>query len=174
MGAAGLNLGRWVDIRHFSFGELDRARRTTRQFTEVPHITFNFMLNLMFASVTFGEKLEVPECTWRLTESPSSSPFACAPIHVCFVTFGGLILARRILLAIRWKAFPSPICQIFWDFWPNPFGKPDLAGQRDLATRRLVQRVYLQLFLCASDWIVFNSFMMVCRYGKDKHRHATP
>uniref|UniRef100_M1DR87 Uncharacterized protein n=1 Tax=Solanum tuberosum TaxID=4113 RepID=M1DR87_SOLTU len=60
----GLNLRRWVESRHIgSFGELGRARQTTRRFAEVPHIAFNFMINVKFSSVTFGEKPEVVECT---------------------------------------------------------------------------------------------------------------
>uniref|UniRef100_M1DZ93 Uncharacterized protein n=1 Tax=Solanum tuberosum TaxID=4113 RepID=M1DZ93_SOLTU len=69
--AAGLNLGNWVESRHVgSFGELGRARRTTRRFTEVPHLAFNFMLNVKFGSVTFDEKPEVAKGTRRLAKSP--------------------------------------------------------------------------------------------------------
>uniref|UniRef100_M1DSA6 Putative plant transposon protein domain-containing protein n=1 Tax=Solanum tuberosum TaxID=4113 RepID=M1DSA6_SOLTU len=65
-----LNLRSWVESRHVgSFGELGRARRTTRRFVEVPHIAFNFVLNVKFGSVTFGKKPEVFECTRRLAEN---------------------------------------------------------------------------------------------------------
>ncbi|WMV54901.1 hypothetical protein MTR67_048286 [Solanum verrucosum] len=65
-------LGSWVESRHVgSFGELGRAGRTTRHFTEVPLLTFNSMPNKYLGFVTFIEKVDVVESTWRLDESPS-------------------------------------------------------------------------------------------------------
>lgn len=47
----------------WQFGELGRARRTTRWFAETPFIAFNFMLYLSLGVVVFGEKLEFAEYT---------------------------------------------------------------------------------------------------------------
>uniref|UniRef100_M1E0K5 Integrase core domain containing protein n=1 Tax=Solanum tuberosum TaxID=4113 RepID=M1E0K5_SOLTU len=64
-----LNLEVGVESRHVgSFADLGRARRTTRWFAESPFIPFNFMLNLEFGFVTFGEKPEFTEFTRRLAE----------------------------------------------------------------------------------------------------------
>uniref|UniRef100_M1DLQ1 Integrase core domain containing protein n=1 Tax=Solanum tuberosum TaxID=4113 RepID=M1DLQ1_SOLTU len=69
-GVARLNSRTWVESRHVgSFDKLGRARRTTRQFTEVPHLAFNFMLNEWFGSVTFGKNPEVTESTRRLADN---------------------------------------------------------------------------------------------------------
>uniref|UniRef100_M1DW25 Integrase core domain containing protein n=1 Tax=Solanum tuberosum TaxID=4113 RepID=M1DW25_SOLTU len=81
-GAAGLNLGSWVESRRVgSFGELGRARRITRWFVEVPLIAFNFMFYLEKGSVTFGEKPEFAECTRRLAEDIARTNIDMPPCH---------------------------------------------------------------------------------------------
>uniref|UniRef100_M1DIR9 Uncharacterized protein n=1 Tax=Solanum tuberosum TaxID=4113 RepID=M1DIR9_SOLTU len=106
-GAAGLNLGSWVESRHVgSFGQLGRTSRTTQRFAEVPLIAFNFMLNCELGFATFDERPEFAECTRRLTESLPSSLFFAPLILKCTITFGGLILDRRKMSAIHRKAFP--------------------------------------------------------------------
>uniref|UniRef100_M1DYP1 Integrase core domain containing protein n=1 Tax=Solanum tuberosum TaxID=4113 RepID=M1DYP1_SOLTU len=69
MGVAELNSRSWVESRHVgSFGELGRARQTTRWFAKVHHLAFNFMLNVLLSSVAFGEKPEIANGTRRLAE----------------------------------------------------------------------------------------------------------
>uniref|UniRef100_M1DHA7 Putative plant transposon protein domain-containing protein n=1 Tax=Solanum tuberosum TaxID=4113 RepID=M1DHA7_SOLTU len=71
----GLILEVGVESKHVGqFGELGRARRTTRRFTESTLITFNFLVFDAFGSVDFGEKPEFAECTWRLAEGRKEPP----------------------------------------------------------------------------------------------------
>uniref|UniRef100_M1DXT9 Putative plant transposon protein domain-containing protein n=1 Tax=Solanum tuberosum TaxID=4113 RepID=M1DXT9_SOLTU len=117
-----LNLRSWVESR-------DTARQTTRLFTEIPHLAFNFMLYLKFDSVTFGENLEVAE---SLLDRPLSAPLN----PFCTVTFNELILGRRMLSAIHRKAFPSSTCQIFLRILSQSFRRarsslPNLAHPSD-------------------------------------------
>ncbi|KAG5599666.1 hypothetical protein H5410_031036 [Solanum commersonii] len=58
------NISRHVGL----FGELGRACRTNRGFSEIPPIAFNFMFYLEKGFVTFGEKPEFMERTRRLAE----------------------------------------------------------------------------------------------------------
>uniref|UniRef100_M1DNT5 Uncharacterized protein n=1 Tax=Solanum tuberosum TaxID=4113 RepID=M1DNT5_SOLTU len=63
-GVAGLNSTSWVESRHVGFfGKLGQASRNTWQFVEGPHLIFNFILYLMFASIIVGEKFEIAEGT---------------------------------------------------------------------------------------------------------------
>ncbi|KAH0636443.1 hypothetical protein KY289_036358 [Solanum tuberosum] len=106
-GVAGLNSRGWVESRHVgSFGELGRAHRTTRRFTEGPHLAFNFMIYLMLGSLTFGEK---PEFAKALGDwSKVFLIVICLhPYSLnCTVTFGGIALARRKLSPILQMALP--------------------------------------------------------------------
>ncbi|KAG5579707.1 hypothetical protein H5410_050334 [Solanum commersonii] len=69
MSPNGRELDDFKGQRHVGqFGELSRARRTTRPFAESPLLAFNFLVFKAFNSVTFGEKPEFPECTRLLTE----------------------------------------------------------------------------------------------------------
>ncbi|KAG5610315.1 hypothetical protein H5410_021596 [Solanum commersonii] len=63
-GVTGLNSRKWIENRHFGpFGELGRVRRTTRQFAKPTLIALNFILYVLFDSITFGEKPEVAKST---------------------------------------------------------------------------------------------------------------
>uniref|UniRef100_M1E028 Integrase core domain containing protein n=1 Tax=Solanum tuberosum TaxID=4113 RepID=M1E028_SOLTU len=69
-GIARLNSRRWIENWHVGpIGELGQARRTTQQFAKSPPITLNFMLYVLFDSVTFGEKPEVAKSTRQLTKN---------------------------------------------------------------------------------------------------------
>uniref|UniRef100_M1DIV5 Integrase core domain containing protein n=1 Tax=Solanum tuberosum TaxID=4113 RepID=M1DIV5_SOLTU len=111
-----------------SHDKVGQARRTTRWFAEVPHLAFNFMLDVLLSSVTFGEKPEVVEGTRRLAKSLLDRPLS-APLNLfCTVPFGRLGLAHRKLSTIHLKTFPSPTCQTFRT---NPFdmARPKVTGR---------------------------------------------
>lgn len=85
-----MKLGRFRPVG--LLGELGLA-----SFSEVPHLAFNFMLYFNFISVTFDEKLEVTEGTRQFTKRLLYCPLSAHPWCFCTVSFGGLILARRML-----------------------------------------------------------------------------
>ncbi|KAG5571383.1 hypothetical protein H5410_061149, partial [Solanum commersonii] len=115
IGVVGLNLRSWVESRHVGlFGELGRARQTTRRFTKVPHLAYNFMLYLKFDSVTFGEKLEVAEGTRRFAESlfdrplfAPLNPFTHCTLNAVGDSLKGLPIANMLI-------FLRMLSQSFW------------------------------------------------------------
>uniref|UniRef100_M1DBZ4 Uncharacterized protein n=1 Tax=Solanum tuberosum TaxID=4113 RepID=M1DBZ4_SOLTU len=132
-----MNSRSWVESRHVgSLGELGRARRITQRFAEVLHFTFNFMLYLLFDSVTFGEKLEVAKGTRRVTESLLDLPLSA-------------LLSLKLHCNFRWANPCSPnsigdspkglpiadMPKFYENCLANPFGQPDLVRQSDSATR---------------------------------------
>jgi len=100
----------WVESRHVGlFGEMCRARRTTRRFAEGPHLAFNFILYVLLGSITIGENPEVAEGTRRLTESLLDRLLFVPLNSCCTVTFGDLTLAHysdsAIMSAIDFLCF---------------------------------------------------------------------
>uniref|UniRef100_M1DGX0 Integrase core domain containing protein n=1 Tax=Solanum tuberosum TaxID=4113 RepID=M1DGX0_SOLTU len=135
-GVAGLNSRSWIESRHVgSFGELGRARQTTQRCTEVPHLTFYFLLYLKFDFVTFSEKLEVAESTRLLAKSLLDRPLSAPLKPLCTIAFGWQILACRMLSVIHFKGLPiADMQKISGICLSNPFGEPDLPCQNMVRT----------------------------------------
>uniref|UniRef100_M1DS00 Integrase core domain containing protein n=1 Tax=Solanum tuberosum TaxID=4113 RepID=M1DS00_SOLTU len=105
-----------------------------------------------------------------LLNRPLSAPLTLN----CTVTFGGLILARRMLSTIRLKAFLSSTCHIFLRFLSSSFrgarsSSPKRFGDSPTGSASLSATIFLCFCLKC-----FSLFLMFYKYGKDKHRHATP
>uniref|UniRef100_M1DHG8 Putative plant transposon protein domain-containing protein n=1 Tax=Solanum tuberosum TaxID=4113 RepID=M1DHG8_SOLTU len=84
IGVAGSNSRRWIENRHVGpFGELGRARRTTRRFAKSPCIAFNFKPHVLLVSATFGETLEFAKSIRRLAKSLLVRPLSLPRILCC-------------------------------------------------------------------------------------------